>query len=350
MEKYRTLRTGLWATIGAGLLAGYGLSAAVNQAIATPQAKSASKRKRITTKKPRAKSAATPKPFNGNVRVSPIPLTEGSNVIYTVNKDGELEWHKHIMKVGMVTVPGTKVRKRGIVHTMTPPRQIGIGWASGMRQVHPGGQKTIYGITDAGALRWFRHDGYQTGIFNWAQDTVVGKNWQSFRKVIGMDSGVLYGWSPNGELRWYKNINYTNGQGRDMDWAAHVVGKHWNFQDIFGGGNGVLYAVTEDGKLMWYRHRNYLNAVRVLEDVPQTWQLSWDGPKQVGTGWDQFINIFSPGNGEIYAIKPTGELMYYQHIGWRNGATIWGEHAVVAKGWADYATTFARIKTDDPMP
>ncbi|RYX83329.1 hypothetical protein EON83_15005 [bacterium] len=336
MKTHRILRTALWVTIGAGLLTGYGIPAATNKAEAATRKKSASKKK----------PAVAPKSFNGNIGVAPIPLTEGENVLYTVNKNGYLEWHKHSMKVGIVTVPGSKVRKRGLIHSMTAPKKIGMGW--GMRQVFPGTEHTIYGISNDGTLRWFRHDGYETGKYDWAQDTVVGSGWNNFRKVISMDKGVLYAWSANGELRWYKHNQYTYGGGGEFGWEQNqLVGKHWNFQDVFGGGNGVIYAVTEDGKLMWYRHRNYLSAVPTSEDNPQVWQQSWDGPKQIGSGWDQFTNIFSPGNGEIYAIKPTGELMYYQHLGWRTGAMKWGVNAVVAKGWGDYDTVFARVKTGD---
>ena len=59
-----------------------------------------------------------------------------------------------------------------------------------------------------------------------------------------------------------------------------------------------MYAVTTNGVLRWYRNKSYLTGVK-----------DWEGPKEVGTGWQSFKTIFSPGDGVIYAMRPTGELL-----------------------------------------
>ena len=58
----------------------------------------------------------------------------------------------------------------------------------------------------------------------------------------------------------------------------------------------VLIAVAscqnEAGNLYWYKHDGYT-------DGSQTW--TYNDPRLVGTGWGDFKQIFSGGNGVIYA-------------------------------------------------
>ena len=40
------------------------------------------------------------------------------------------------------------------------------------------------------------------------------------------------------------------------------------------------------------------------------------GPKLVGAQWNQFKDVFSNGRGDVYAVTPNGELVfYYPQIG-----------------------------------
>jgi hypothetical protein len=61
------------------------------------------------------------------------------------------------------------------------------------------------------------------------------------------------------------------------------VGTGWqNFQQVFGAGNGVIYAIAGDGKLKWYKHTGYRDG-----------SFNWEGPKDIGTGWQGFSRVVS---------------------------------------------------------
>ena len=62
----------------------------------------------------------------------------------------------------------------------------------------------------------------------------------------------------------------------------------------------VIYAVKPTGELLWYQYDPDL----------QIWDPN--SGSQIGFGWDEFVHVFSGGDGIIYAIKPTGELLWYQ--------------------------------------
>ena len=135
-----------------------------------------------------------------------------------------------------------------------------------------------------------------------------------------------------------------------------------NYKTMFGGVNGVIYAVAQDGKLYWFRHLTYLNPVpepplaellnpmnQIKSTMTQRWMSSWQGPNKVGDGWGSFPQIFSPGEGHIYAVLPNGDLMYHRHLGWQNGSYVWDEVSVrkIAEGWDKYRFAFARNTTSD---
>ena len=67
-----------------------------------------------------------------------------------------------------------------------------------------------------------------------------------------------------------------------------------------------IYAVRPTGELLWYQYKSDLNL----------WASN--SASQIGYGWAGFIHVFSGGDGIIYAIKPTGELLWYQDT-LRNG-------------------------------
>ncbi len=48
--------------------------------------------------------------------------------------------------------------------------------------------------------------------------------------------------------------------------------------------------------LLWYQHK--------VNGAPE-----WEGTKEVATGWADVKRIFSPGDGVIYAIRSSGELL-----------------------------------------
>jgi Tachylectin len=81
---------------------------------------------------------------------------------------------------------------------------------------------------------------------------------------------------------------------------------------LFGG--GVIYIVKKNGDLLWYKHLGY-------RDGSFTWEAS--SGKKVGNGWTDFYAVFSGGNGVIYLIDNDGNLYWYKHAGFATGSNVW---------------------------
>jgi hypothetical protein len=209
----------------------------------------------------------------------------------------------------------------------------------------------LYGITPAGNLLWYRHDGSSKGLSidvagSWHGPSTVGTGWQNFKQVFVGDGNVIYGISSDGSLKWYRHDGFGNGLGLTLDgslapgaWApggGETVGTGWaNFKHFFSGGKGIIYAVSDQGELLWYRHYGSRKGLSI--EIPG----SWDGAKRVGTGWHNFKHIFSGGDGVIYAITPDGYLKWYKHIGFEKGEAIWEGPIEVGNGWNNFSKVFS---------
>ena len=302
------------------------------------------------------------------------------HILYTVEPDGTLLRHKHIMSSkpvpaakdprfdGMVVtkspVPDKATRsgvpasgtatpkpsgglrqlsKNELWHVWEPPQTVSNRWEN-FKAVLPAGQSGIYALTSDGVLQWYRHDGAYDGSSKWAGPVQVGTGWSTFEKLVTAGDGVLYGVYPDGVLRWYKHNGYKNARGGPSEWAeSKNVAKGWNFKNIFSGGEGILYFVNADGKLMWTKHKAYLDAVampgggsgKIGAAQEVAWANSWEVPKEVGTSWGHFTKIFSAGEGDIYAVQPSGELYWYKHDGWQDGSPRWRGGVPIATGWGN---------------
>jgi hypothetical protein len=60
----------------------------------------------------------------------------------------------------------------------------------------------------------------------------------------------------------------------------------------------------------------------------------------VGSGWQNFSKVFSPGDGIIYGMKSTGEMLWYQHDGYLDGTSRWQVPAQVASEWNVFGNVF----------
>jgi Tachylectin/Trypsin len=305
-----------------------------------------------------APKVETPPPFTGRhsavfENTVPFNTSVGAgdvNILYGVNQEGILVWHRHI-----ISNSGGTVRS-----SWNPPQNIGNGWAAGIKDVLPAGQSAIYALKDNGELSHYWHSGAFDGAYKWGDGPqTVGLGWTIFSQLVPTDSGVVYGISPDGILRWNRNPHYADSGGSPNLWANSVsVGRGWTgFDKVFAGGKGVIYVVNSDGKLMWYKHKAYLNPIPMpgdnATDAQQlAWQNSWEGPKEVGTGWSGLTKVFSPGEGHIYAVFANGDLMWFRHTGWQNGRPTWatGAGMKIASGWNSYVFAFARIVGSDPGP
>jgi hypothetical protein len=64
----------------------------------------------------------------------------------------------------------------------------------------------------------------------------------------------------------------------------------------------------------------------------------------VGTGWGDFKQLFSGGDGIIYGVNQNNQLVWYRHVGRTDGSFRWaaGSGNVVGTGWA-----FTQLFGDD---
>jgi hypothetical protein len=161
----------------------------------------------------------------------------------------------------------------------------------------------------------------------------------------------------------------VDGGSRWATGSGNVVGTGWDFTQLFGAGNGVIYGITpyvpghysdvygggyiaaSGGALKWYRHDG-------RDDGSFRWAAG--SGNVVGTRWDGFKQVFSGGNGVIYAVTPYvpahasdvygggwipasgGELKWYRHVGQADGSFRWaaGSGTVVGWGW-DFKQLFS---------
>ena len=97
-------------------------------------------------------------------------------------------------------------------------------------------------------------------------------------------------------------------------------------------GDGIIYAIAGDGKLKWYKHTGF-----------REWHVRWEGPKDVGTGWQNFKQVFGAGNGVIYAIAGNGILSWYKHTGYRDGIFQWEGSKDIGNGWQGFTTALSLL-------
>jgi hypothetical protein len=248
----------------------------------------------------------------------------------------------------------------------------------------------VGGITPAsgGNLKWARHVGREDGSFQWEGPQKVGVGWADSKQLFSDGNGIIYRVTPivpaslatgigqgmrgqpasGGDLMWYHHLGWDDGSFR---WdGPKKVGIGWgDFKQLFSGGDGIIYGVTpivpaslptgigpgmrghaaSGGDLLWYRHVG-------REDG----SFQWEGPKKVGTGWGDFKQLFSGGDGIIYGVTPIvptslptgigpgmrgnpasgGDLLWYRHVGREDGSFQWEGPKKVGTGWGDFKHLF----------
>jgi hypothetical protein len=229
-------------------------------------------------------------------------------------------------------------------------KKVGSGWNS-YQTVFPGGGNTIYGITPDGLLKWHKHLGFRAGSGldqpgAWADSRTVGRGWNGFSQVFSGGDGVIYTITQNGTLQWRRHRGYLIGAGLETAGAwegPKDVGRGWDgFSQVFAAGGGVIYTITQDGTLQWRRHLGYRNGAGL--ETPG----AWEGPKNVGRGWTGFRQVFSGGDGVIYTITQNGTLQWRQHKGYESGAGLetagaWEGPKDVANGLGGFLQVFALL-------
>ena len=177
---------------------------------------------------------------------------------------------------------------------------------------------SFYGITDTGALLWYR-DINNNGTVGWAPASgkQIGVGWGKFIRIFpGSDPGEIYAVEPSGNLLWYRDLarDGSNGAGGNSGWdhsSGQTIGEGWNaVLHVFPGPNGVIYAVKPTGELLWFKD---------LKQTAPRWANKGVG-KQIGVGWNNAAKIVSSRHAAppqsfndyvIYFVKPNGDLLWY---------------------------------------
>jgi hypothetical protein len=117
------------------------------------------------------------------------------------------------------------------------------------------------------------------------------------------------------------------GAGNEFADFAAFGGVEWplppTLKQVFSGGDGIIYAVMDNGDLNWYRHDGWSDG---------SFEWADKNARKVGTGWN-VKRIFSGGGGVIYAITDTGDLLWYRHDGRGDGSFKWTGVRKVGVGW-----------------
>lgn len=252
-----------------------------------------------------------------------------ANDIYAENSSAIVQMYRHLD--GAIDGPG-----QAATFSWDSPPSLVANW-SAFTAVIPAGGNRFYGLTATGDLMWLSHDGWQTGRDQWTR-LKVGSGWNRFQQIFGGSDGVVYAvTSPSvggcqlnhkctraGTLLWYKQSGYATGDA--STWSQpQTVGTGWNtFTKVFSAGKGVIYGIKPNGDLIYYQHLGYADGTN-----------RWLGPIKVGNGWQGFSQVFGAGHGVIYALKPDGTLMWYRHNSWNtnNPGFDWSGPIQVGTGW-----------------
>ena len=250
-------------------------------------------------------------------------------------------------KLGTVLTQTVEMGNFDVTHFLDGPKGVGSGWGD-FKHLFSGGNGIVYAITKDGKLLRYKHLDFGIGARSWEDAKEVGSGWGDFKNVFSPGDGIVYAIRQDGKLLWYKHREARQPDPGYRSLGRVRVGGEWegpkevghgwgDFKQVFSGGEGVIYAITQGGELWWYKHNGAATGAG-LEVAG-----AWEGYKVVGTGWRNFEKVLSPGEGVIYAMKPTGELLWYKHNGYKDGSVAWQGPAEVAADWKDFLFVFPNM-------
>ncbi|MBL7255557.1 FG-GAP-like repeat-containing protein [Paractinoplanes lichenicola] len=204
------------------------------------------------------------------------------------------------------------------------------------------GALDIVGRNAAGELKLYRSNG-KGGWLNGGSPEVIGTGWNNFTAVFSPGDFNGDGFTDvitrnkDGELLLYRG----NGKGYWIDGSTNIkIGTGWNrFTLIFspgdftGDGFTDVIGRTSTGELHLYRGNG-----------KGGW-LNGSDPDVVGTGWNQFTQILSPGDftgdgfTDVIARNTTGDLKLYRG----NGKGSWIDPSTninIGTGWNQFNLIF----------
>ncbi|MBM2615708.1 VCBS repeat-containing protein [Actinoplanes sp. LDG1-06] len=224
--------------------------------------------------------------------------------------------------------------------------EVGSGWQQ-YNHVFPVGDFTgdgaldVAGRNSAGDIKLYRSNG--KGGWISSTPTTIGNGWSSFTAIFSPGDFNGDGFvdviarNTAGKLLMYRG----NGKGSWIDPSSNIeVGSGWNqFSLIFSPGD-----FTGDG-FPDVIGRNSAGELKLYRGNGKGGWLNGTNPDTVGTGWNQFNQIFSPGdfNGDgftdVIARNAAGELKLYRG----NGKGSWIDPSTninIGTGWNQFNLIF----------
>ena len=122
---------------------------------------------------------------------------------------------------------------------------------------------------------------------------------------------------------------------------------------------GVTATAEQGGKIdsptakIIAKDSSYADAAAQKTEAPMPTIIHrWEGPKQVGTGWQSFREVIPAWYGAIdgsgtaygfslYGLMPNGVLKWYRHDGFANGTMAWKGAVDVGTGWNSFTRIIA---------
>src|SRR5689334_3177861 len=264
----------------------------------------------------------------------------GDGQVLAIKPDGDLLWYRY-------SGDGTADQTGGTGWVVNSGNPIGRGWQN-FRQVLGIGDGHVLAIKPDGDLLWYRYSGDgtadQTGGTGWVVNSgnPIGRGWQNFRQVLGIGDGQVLAIKPDGDLLWYRysgdgTADQTGGTGWVVN-SGNPIGRGWqNFRQVLGIGDGHVLAIKPDGDLLWYRYSGDGTA-------DQTGGTGWvvNSGNPIGRGWQNFRQVLGIGDGQVLAIKPDGDLLWYRYSGDgtadQTGGTGWVVNSgnPIGRGWQNF--------------
>lgn len=229
----------------------------------------------------------------------------------------------------------------------------GIGWGWNERFMS-GPNGYLWFIETDGELR--RHQWTGSGWANGGISELIASGWVGwdqaayhFRVTVDQKNNI-YAAEASGELTFHKYDEATKALPRK------VIATGWNrYDQIFAAGDGVIYARDRninDGTL--YRFKYNPDTNQWFNYDAKAWQAEPWG-RSIGTGWNGYKQLSSPGGDIIYGTFPGGETWWYRYLpkegkeglnasgDWKSQITTWNNVDEIAPAidsctLGDYAT------------
>ncbi len=249
-----------------------------------------------------------------------------SHVIYAIKPNGNLEWYKHL---GYKNGNDKWANDGKFI-------QVGEDWTTTIRYAFRANSNIIYGIKPNGDLGIYRHFGWQNGVVAWDYEShfrKIAEGWDDVKYAFSGGGEIIYVVKQNGDLGWYKHTGQEDGSD---NWANNgtfkKIASGWqNYVAVFSTGNGIIYGIKQNGDVEWYKHLGYL-------DGSDNW-VNNGSFKKVAENWNNILQAFSGGDKIIYVLKTNGDLGWYKHIGQQEGTNNWannGDFKKIASSWNFY--------------